>query len=115
MKFFHGDGPERQFESGNNHGGRYPCLCGSPVHMFSNLRYVYRQKIRSPEEYRKLVYNICFSLNFSLYFYTSDSVKNLHVCIVTWLVALPQHLANLSKNIVERFKRYIILIIYLTF
>ena len=38
IRFFHGDGPARQFEAGNNRGGHYPCtLCQTHVRRFDDL------------------------------------------------------------------------------
>lgn len=55
LRFFHGDHPEIQFESGNLHGGNFPCLCGCKAKNFTNLENVYTHKILSQEQRRQKV------------------------------------------------------------
>lgn len=50
-----GDHPEIQFESGNLHGGHFPCLCGCNAKDFADLENVYTHKILSQEERRQKV------------------------------------------------------------
>ena len=43
LKFFHADGPARQFEAGNKIGGHYSCVeCGAHSDRFDELAYSYR-------------------------------------------------------------------------
>ena len=42
-RFFHGDGPAQQFESGNTIGGNYSCVgCGARSDRFDDVAYTYR-------------------------------------------------------------------------
>lgn len=58
LKYFLGDHPEIQSESGNSQGGNYPCNCGCHVSQFSNLHEVYSRHIDSLEERRRVVNNL---------------------------------------------------------
>ena len=58
MRFFHGDHPEQQFESGNKHGGHFPCPCGCPVAKFKDIRFSLRRKLNSLEQTRVKVKTI---------------------------------------------------------
>lgn len=43
-RFFHGDGPDQQFEAGQSRGGNYPCVgCNAHVNRFDDLCYCYRR------------------------------------------------------------------------
>ena len=46
LRFFQGDHPEIQFESGNQQGGHFPCLCGVKIDQFSNLNTILRSEVR---------------------------------------------------------------------
>ena len=52
---FLGDHPELEFESGNAHGGTYPCTCGCSVDDFNDLAAMYKCKAMSLEDRRKKV------------------------------------------------------------
>ncbi|XP_069103113.1 LOW QUALITY PROTEIN: uncharacterized protein [Argopecten irradians] len=55
-RIFSGDGPARQFESGQQRGGNYPCLCGVHAENFGNIQNCYSPvHTMSLEERRKLV------------------------------------------------------------
>ncbi|XP_066924658.1 uncharacterized protein [Clytia hemisphaerica] len=49
LRFFQGDHPELQFESGNSIGGNYPCHCGCPKFEFNNPGKGYKYKLTSLE------------------------------------------------------------------
>ncbi|XP_057308110.1 uncharacterized protein LOC130645997 [Hydractinia symbiolongicarpus] len=55
IRFFHGDHPEIQYESGNSHGENFPCLCGCKKSRFTDIAHVYSNKIVSLEQRRKKV------------------------------------------------------------
>ena len=56
MRFFHGDGPARQFESGQQKGGTFYCsVCGSNAHRVYEMDYILRCKIVSLQDKQKLL------------------------------------------------------------
>ena len=56
MRFFHGDGPARQFESGQQKGGTFYCsVCGSNVHSVHEMDYILRSKMVSFQDKQKLL------------------------------------------------------------
>ncbi|XP_066925550.1 uncharacterized protein [Clytia hemisphaerica] len=53
MRFFIGDHPELQFESGNSQGGNYPCVCGCHSGKFGNTAYAFKNNfVKSLDERR---------------------------------------------------------------
>ena len=54
LRVFSGDGPARQFESGQQRGGNYSCVCGAHVDMHQNLEFCWRLPTLSLEDRRKL-------------------------------------------------------------
>ena len=56
LRYFHADGPARQFECGNNIGGYYPCSgCGALSTMFDDIAYSYRTKLLTIEERQSFI------------------------------------------------------------
>ena len=56
MRFFGGDNPERQFESGEQHGGRYGCSgCNSLSKRYYDLSYCFRATLLSLADRQKIV------------------------------------------------------------
>ena len=56
LRYFHADGPARQFECGNNIGGYYPCSgCGALSTMFDDIAYSYRTELLTIEERQSFI------------------------------------------------------------
>nr|XP_022316815.1 uncharacterized protein LOC111120391 [Crassostrea virginica] len=55
LRVFTGDNPARQFESGQQRGGKYSCVCGVPATEHSNFICCYNTETQTLEERRKLV------------------------------------------------------------
>ena len=56
LRYFHADGPTRQFECGNNISGYYPCSgCGALSTMFDDIAYSYRTKLLTIEERQSFI------------------------------------------------------------
>ncbi len=56
MRFFHGDAPTRQYETGSKIGGDYPCNgCGAFCTRFNDLTYCFRSKKLSLAERQEFV------------------------------------------------------------
>ena len=56
MRFFHGDGPARQFESGEQKGGTFYCsVCGSNAHRVYEMDYILRSKTVSLQDKQNLL------------------------------------------------------------
>ena len=82
---FPGDHPELQFESGNSHGGNYPCMCGAHVKRFNDLAYLFNRNIQSLEE-RRLKVNLVML------------VKGSIIIFVTYKF-LPQQLSDVCIHV----------------
>ena len=50
-----GDHPELQFESGNQIGGTFPCMCGANVNRFNDFAFSSQHTLISLEQRRKKV------------------------------------------------------------
>lgn len=55
LRVFTGDNPARQFESGQQRGGKYSCVCGVPANEHNNFICCYNTETLTLEERRKLV------------------------------------------------------------
>ena len=55
LRVFTGDNPARQFESGQQRGGRFSCLCGVPTSNHNNFITCYNTEPLTLEERRKHV------------------------------------------------------------
>lgn len=56
LRFFHGDGPARQFESGGNIGGDYPCTqCKAHSTRFDDISYTFRSEQVTLKERQQFV------------------------------------------------------------
>ena len=56
IRFFSGDNPERQFETGEQHGGRHGCSgCAAASRRYYDLTYVYHAQLRDLAERQALV------------------------------------------------------------
>ena len=56
IHFFHGDGPARQFEAGNNRGGHYPCtLCQTHVRRFDDLCHAFHMQIITVTDHQQFM------------------------------------------------------------
>ena len=57
MRFFHGDGPEQQFESGEQRGGNNGCIsCSGDSHRYRDLVYCFRSHHLSLEDRCRIVW-----------------------------------------------------------
>ena len=66
IRAFSGDGPARQFESGQQRGGNFSCLCGMPSNEHSNLEFAYSFDPPSIAERFQLYKGGCLWTRFSL-------------------------------------------------
>ena len=56
VRFFHGDGPEQQFESGEQRGGNAGCTaCSGDVRRYRDLTYSFRCPLLSPADRERIV------------------------------------------------------------
>lgn len=55
LRVFVGDNPARQFESGQQRGGKFSCVCGVPSSEHSNLICCFQTESHTLEDRRKLV------------------------------------------------------------
>lgn len=56
VRFFYGDGPAAQFESGHKLGGNYPCVgCGAHSGRFTDIAYCYRAPKPTLQERQEFV------------------------------------------------------------
>ena len=55
LRVFSGDGPARQWESGQQRGGNFPCICGIKATEYGNLVHCYRHEELDLDDRRNLV------------------------------------------------------------